>query len=224
MARQIIVLDTFADPNGNQNIRYLFWYAVGANKQLPNPSAVSSYRGATPAELLALQSGTTVEVSGSTQFPNGTATATIQTALAAQWSAANAAFQAQVNLNQFFGASWDGTTWTAAPATPPPIQPTRYQTGAVQIAASGDNTVIAGAAGQSIAIYRMKMIPAAAVTATIKDGAATTLMGPFPMVAGTQYDFDLSAEPWFVTAAGNAFVVNLSSAVAVSVRGSFSKG
>jgi hypothetical protein len=226
MAREIIVLDTTVDGNGNQNIRYLFWLAVGANKQLPNPTAVSSYRGATVAELASLQSGATVEVLGSTQYPNGTAVATIEADLQARWSTANTAFQALPNLNQFFGASWDGTTWTAAPTTPPPIQPSRYQTGAINVAASGDNTVIAGIANQGVSIFRMKMVAAAAVTATIKDGVGTTLFGPFAMAAGIPEDFPWAHndEPWFVTSAGNAFIVNLSSAVSVAIRGSFSRG
>lgn len=225
-AKQVIVLDTQADANGNQNVRYLFWLAVGANKGLPNPAAVSQYRGATPAEIASLQTGAVVERSGSVQYPNGTATATIQADLQLRWAAANTAFQAQPNLNQFFGANWDGNTWIGAPATPPPLQLTKYQTGAIQISASGDNVVIGAAAGQSISILRMKLIAAAPVTVTIKDGASTTLLGPFPMVAATPIDFDLAfnAEPWFATAAGNAFIINLSSAVAVSVRGSFSEG
>lgn len=226
MARQIIVLDTIADANGNQNIRVLFWLTPGANKQLPNPTAISAYRGVTPVELLNLQAGTVVEQSVSIQYPNGTAAATIQADLQIRWATANTAFQAQPNLNQFFGASWDGASWTAAPTTPPPIQVSRYLIGGVQIAASGDNTVIGATAGQAIVIMRMNMIASAPVTATIKDGVGTTLMGPFPMIAGTPVTFDWASnsEPWFVTSAGNAFIVNLSSAVAVSVRGSYSKG
>jgi len=225
MAKQVIILDTLIDANGNQNVRYAFWFAVSAGKQYPNPNAVSAYRGVTAAELAAIQGGTVFEQTGTIQYANGTATATIQTDLQGRWTAANTAFQALTNQNQFFGASWDGASWTAAPAVPPPLRLSLYSTAGIQLAASGDNTIIAGTANQGISVFRLKLVANAAVTASIKDGA-TVLWGPAALATGVPCDWHwaFNNEPWFVTSAGNALVLNLSSAVAVSVRGTYVKG
>lgn len=226
MAKEIIVLETTVDANGNQNIRFAFWFAVSAGKQVPRPGFSSAYRGASSAESASLQAGTVVEQIGSAQYPNGTATATIQADLQSRWTAANTTFQALTSPNQFYGAFWDGTTWTGAPANPLPIDPSIYQTGATQISTSGDNTVISGTSGQVIAIYRMILIANGSVNVTIKDGASNTLLGPFSMTTGVPIVFDwaITGEPWFLTSAGNAFVINLSAAVAISIRGSYVKG
>lgn len=87
----------------------------------------------------------------------------------------------------------------------------------VSISSSGDNTVIAGTALQTIRVYRLVLIAASAVNVTIKDGASTSLTGSMPLSAngGIAID-DSSCEPEFVTSAGNGFIVNLGGAVGVT--------
>lgn len=226
MARQVIILDTATTPWGAMDVRFVFWFAVSAGKQYPNPQATSIYRGATSTELAAIQAGTVFEQADRIQYPAGTLIAAIQSDLQTRWTAANTAFQAATNPNQFFGASWDGTSWTAAPAVPPPIRLSLYTTSNVQLAASGDNTIVGLTANQGISVFRLKLVSNAAVNASIKDGASTVLWGPAALATGIPCDWPWANnnEPWFVTSPGNALILNLSSAVAVSVRGTFVKG
>lgn len=88
---------------------------------------------------------------------------------------------------------------------------------AVSASSSGDNTAIAGTATQTIRVNRLYMVAAGAVNVTLKDGTGTPLTGAIPMVANQVMHLDFSGgEPWFVTSAGNGFVINLSGAVAVT--------
>lgn len=85
----------------------------------------------------------------------------------------------------------------------------------VDIADSGNNTVIAAVAGQTIRVYRGFFIAASSVAIIVRDGASTNLTGAMTLGAHTlPYD----GLPWFTCARGNAFVLNLGSAVQVSGR------
>lgn len=87
----------------------------------------------------------------------------------------------------------------------------------INIAASGDNTVIALAAGKQIIIHQLLLVAAGAVSIKMKDGASTDLTPAMSLLASTPLWLD-AGEPWFVTTAGNAFIINLSGAVQVSGR------
>lgn len=88
----------------------------------------------------------------------------------------------------------------------------------VSVAASGDNTLVAGIGGQTIRIWKLLLVFNAAVNIIFKDGAATNLTGVMNMLANGSFVLDFDAEPWFLTAAANAFILNLSAAVQVSGR------
>lgn len=98
----------------------------------------------------------------------------------------------------------------AAPTTTP------LTNAAVSFSSSGDNTVVSGTGGQTIRVHRIMFVVAGTVNVTLKDGASTSLSGAIPMTAYGGLILDLSDTPWFVTAAGNAFIINLSAAVQVS--------
>jgi hypothetical protein len=90
---------------------------------------------------------------------------------------------------------------------------------AVDCAALGDNTLIAGVALQMVNVYRIVLVFGANVEATLYDGAAgTALTGPIPMAAGGSFTLDFDGEPWFTCSAATEFVLNLSAAVQVSGR------
>jgi hypothetical protein len=86
-----------------------------------------------------------------------------------------------------------------------------YSAANVAVAASGDNTVIAGLASQTIRLYALALTLAAPVDVALKDGS--TVLGTFQGVTALIFD-PLIGNPRWVTAAGNGFVVNLAAAVA----------
>lgn len=88
----------------------------------------------------------------------------------------------------------------------------------VNTASSGDNTIVSAVAGQKIYVYAGWLWSNGTVSCTTKDGAGTSLHGAISMVAQSTilWDFNVAREPWFVTTAGNALILNLSGAVQVS--------
>lgn len=89
----------------------------------------------------------------------------------------------------------------------------------ISISSSGDNTVVAGTASQTIRVFRLVLVAASAVNVTIKNGTAgTALTGAIPLKANGSISVDvpLEGEPAFVSASGGNMVVNLSSGVTVT--------
>jgi hypothetical protein len=87
----------------------------------------------------------------------------------------------------------------------------------ISISSSGDNTVVAGTAAQTIRIFKLVLVPASGVSVTLKDGASTSLTGAIPLTANGSLVIDGGdGEPELITSSANAFVVNLSGAVTVT--------
>jgi hypothetical protein len=209
-------LDITRDANGNWLVRAAHWFAVTVGQQIPAPNFASAIRGITNTNLQLLQAGSLLELVDTISLPSGSTQGTIDTALQGRWTALNTAFGLQPNPNTGYGRIWDGTTTTNG--GPAPSQTTRLQSGQAIVATSGDSTLITGIAGQIISVDRIVLSAAVSVTVLVKDGAATTLEG-FSMIAGVPLVLPFDSEPWFVTSAGNSFVLNLSAAVSVAVRG-----
>lgn len=87
---------------------------------------------------------------------------------------------------------------------------------ALSISTAGDNTVVGGTALQTIRVHKLFLVCAASVNVTFKDGASTSLSGAMSFNAGSGLLLPFDTEPWFVTTAGNAFIINLGSAKQVS--------
>ncbi|MCG8442269.1 MAG: hypothetical protein MI723_10720, partial [Caulobacterales bacterium] len=85
----------------------------------------------------------------------------------------------------------------------------------VSASASGDNTLVAGAVGETARVHRLIMMPAGDVSAGIKAGA-TTLLEPMPLLANQGLVLEYSREPYFVGGDNEAIVLTLSAAVAVT--------
>lgn len=93
----------------------------------------------------------------------------------------------------------------------------RFKTAAITFASSGDNTCIAAVTGRPILVWKIAFTAAGAVNVTFKDGASTSLSGAFQLTAaGSSMTLSYDGAPWFSTVPGNAFVVNLSGAVALA--------
>lgn len=100
----------------------------------------------------------------------------------------------------------------------------RLTAAAINAAASGDNTLVAGTAAQTIRAFKLWLVAAAAVSIKFKDGAGTDLHPAIALSAGGSMLLDFDGEPWFVTSAGNGLVLNLSTAAQVSGRIHYTKG
>lgn len=105
-------------------------------------------------------------------------------------------------------------TSNAGSATPPTVPTTSSYTSAnISVSSSGDNTGVAAVAAQTVRVYGIALTFASPVDASLKDGAGTTL-GVFQGVTSLVLDPFPSGSPRFITSSGNAFIINLSAAVA----------
>ena len=108
---------------------------------------------------------------------------------------------------------------TAALATDPalvvsqsPNLPKTLTLSSVSVSAStvGNNTLVAGIALNTIRVFKVVLVFSGAGTAIFQDGN-TALTGPLVMSIGGSIVLDMDVtNPWFVTSAGNNFVLNLS--------------
>lgn len=88
----------------------------------------------------------------------------------------------------------------------------------INFSTTGDNTIIAGVSGQTIRVFKAFFNVSAATNITFKDGAATNLTGALNLSSGQGMTLDFDSEPWFITSAGNAFIINQSGTAQVSGR------
>lgn len=88
----------------------------------------------------------------------------------------------------------------------------------INAAASGNNTLVAAVAAQTVRVFRLFLVVAGTVDIIFRDGAATGFTGTMSFSKNGSMTIDFDGEPWFVTTAGNAFILNLSAAVQVSGR------
>jgi hypothetical protein len=89
---------------------------------------------------------------------------------------------------------------------------------AVNIFSSGDNLVLQNAKGP-VTVYGLTIVAAAAVTVMLKNGTATNLTGPMPLVADGSIDFAPTFERYVCGAGSGAnggFYINMTGAVQVS--------
>lgn len=82
---------------------------------------------------------------------------------------------------------------------------------------TGDNTIIAGATGLIIRIYKIFWVLGASSNITPKDGT-TALTGAMNFSANEGAVFDFDTKPWFTLSSGNSFVMNQSGTAQVSGR------
>ena len=82
---------------------------------------------------------------------------------------------------------------------------------------SGDNTIVAAVAAKRILVYKFFLNAAGAVDIKWKNGAAADFHLPVYLLGkGSSWMLPYDSEPWFVTTAGNALILNLTAAVAVN--------
>lgn len=81
---------------------------------------------------------------------------------------------------------------------------------------SGWTSLVAGSGTETIRLWRMVVSVAAPTNVGIGNGT-TIYKGPYYLQAGGSITWDISGEPWFVTAAGAALEVNNSNAVGLAI-------
>jgi len=87
---------------------------------------------------------------------------------------------------------------------------------ALSFNANGDNTAVTAVAGAPIVVWKLIFTVAAAQTVAFKDGASTTLGNLAFTAAATCVMDSPEGFPLFRTTIGNAFIINLSSGVAIN--------
>lgn len=111
--------------------------------------------------------------------------------------------------------------------SPLPLGTTSRLTSAVVNAStSGNNTLIAGTASQTIRVFAIDLMMGGAVNIKFRDGASTDLSAAQPFYAGGGKVLDPfpAGDPLFVCSVANDFVLNLSAAVAVTGTIWYTKG
>lgn len=103
----------------------------------------------------------------------------------------------------------------AASVINPPLAASQLTPVVINSASSGLNTLVAGAGGKTVRLYRLVLFVGGATNLTFED-SSTPLSGPIPMNAGGSIILDYSGDPWYTTAAGDALNINSSSAVQLS--------
>lgn len=97
-------------------------------------------------------------------------------------------------------------------------RPNPFSIQAFSVSSGGNNIVVSGAAGKSVRVYRMKMLTGAAVNITIEDTGGNVFDGPLPFAANQGWILDFiepDNPPWYITATGAGFVINLSAPATV---------
>lgn len=93
----------------------------------------------------------------------------------------------------------------------------------IDVASSGDNTLVAAVSGKKIRVHSLFLISAGTVTVRFESGASgTALTGQMSLVANGGFSLPYNPEGWFETAAGSLLNAELSSAVSVDGALSYS--
>jgi len=87
---------------------------------------------------------------------------------------------------------------------------------AISSSTTGDNVIVSTQSAQTVRVFRMFIVVSAATNITLKSGGSTNLTGAMTFNAGGAFILDFSGEPWFVTSASNAFIINQSGTAQIS--------
>lgn len=113
----------------------------------------------------------------------------------------------------------DGDVAKANPLPTRPGMPTTKQLtqASISVAASGDNTLVTATVAQTTRVFRLYLVNSSAVKVDVKFKSATTdKTGAMSLFPGGSICLNFDGEPWFVTGANEAFILNLSAAAQIS--------
>lgn len=113
MAKQIIILETDPQDGGRLSIRCVYWFAVPAQRRVPDASLTSQFQGIQPAELASLRDGSVLEDVRDISLPSSFTTTEIKVALQKDYTDRGAYLVAQPFRLQYAGVFFDGSVWSA---------------------------------------------------------------------------------------------------------------
>lgn len=120
MARQIVILETRKGGDGVTSVNGFHWFPIAvAAARVPLSSFVSAGasltgpKAITAAEQTSLDDGSVREERFSVVYPSNVTVANVQADLQDRWTTRKAAVDAEPATRQFYGRTWDGTSWTA---------------------------------------------------------------------------------------------------------------
>lgn len=87
----------------------------------------------------------------------------------------------------------------------------------IDFSTTGDNTIVAAVAAQTIRLHKIFFVVSADTNITIKDGASG-LTGVITMKAGGSFVLDMDGDPWFTCSTNTALVINQSGTAQISGR------
>lgn len=111
--KQIIITSTSSQSGGFLVISVVFWFPVTAGDELPQSGRDSSYAGASAAELAALRTGTVIEETKGFTVPASLPGASIKSLLESAYADRKAYLDGLASPGEYYGTSWDGTSWSA---------------------------------------------------------------------------------------------------------------
>lgn len=110
--KKIIVLRRVPG-DGGTILTYLEWHPIATGRQVPlQPGRLSYYAEATQEETAAINSGAVIEERYQLAILSSATVAQVKAQLEARYNARQAELDAMPNPNQFYGVTWDGTTWS----------------------------------------------------------------------------------------------------------------
>ncbi len=86
----------------------------------------------------------------------------------------------------------------------------------INFSAAGDNVVVSTVSLQTVRVYRILFTATTATTFTFKSGGSTALSGVMSLAANGSVVLDFTGEPWYITTAGQAFIINQTGTAQIS--------
>lgn len=87
---------------------------------------------------------------------------------------------------------------------------------AINASSTGDNVIVSTQSAQTVRVFRMYFVVSAATTITFKSGGGTALSGAISLLANGAIVLDFDGEPWFLTTASQAFIINQTGTAQIS--------
>lgn len=187
----------------------------------PLPTVLRSSTGtelATASNPLRIDpTGATVQPISGTVGVSGTVTASANLVVGGQAVAAGNPVPVSIGLALPAGSNTIGgvVAQAATGVVYNGVTPLTPKFAAINVAAAGDNTVVAAVAGKRVRVLKYTIMSAGTVGAKFRSSSATDLTGPMPLLANSGVGGAFCPVGLFETAPGEALVLNLSVASAV---------
>lgn len=124
-------------------------------------------------------------------------------------------------ISAYFGANAVAAA-LGLPVSDALLNPTDLTEVAINIASSGDNSIVSATASQKTRLYGFFLRAAGTVSLKWRDGT-TDLHPAFDFISREGWIMAISGRPWLTTSANSALQINLSAAIQVSGRAYYLK-